>query len=237
MTTEWQGDAGRPFRRFLSKVPEITAYFWIVRILISVVAGAVRDTRDLTLTTAGAIVALLIALAVQLRAQRYVPARYWLVMLLAGVVATLLVDTAVENLEIPPAITALGLALALAGTGAAWYRRERSLSLHTIDTPQREGFYWLAVLLAFALGAAVVPYAAVGALTGGILLVIGLVLRSVLVFWVAFVATGPVGGALGELVNPPLAAAVALGVITAVVAYLTVSHTDAPIRPLRMAQR
>jgi uncharacterized membrane-anchored protein len=191
MTSDWRG--------FLSRVPEITVFFWIIKIIGTPVGGRLADSLSdtfgagLTLTTVAMTLALLVALFFQFRAQRYVPGLYWLVVVLIGIVATLITDNLGDNLGVPLPVTASVFAVALAGTFAAWYRSERSLSLHTIDTHRRETFYWIAVFFAFALGTAGGNFATEKLGLGG-------------------VATS----------------VVLLAVIVAVVTYLAVSRKDAP---------
>jgi uncharacterized membrane-anchored protein len=259
MTTDWQGDAGRPFRRFLSKVPEITVFFWIIKILATTVGETFADFLSttlglgLTLTTVVMSVALAVALIAQFRAQRYIPGLYWLVVVLISIVGTLITDNLVDNLGVPLEVTAIVFALALAATFAAWYRVERSLSIHTIDTTRREAFYWLAILFTFALGTAAGDLAAeklglgyaMAALVFAALIAIVAVahrrfgLGAVTAFWIAYILTRPLGASLGDLLSQSrddgglglgtvLTSVVFLATILAVVTYLAVSRRDAP---------
>ena len=97
---------------------------------------------------------LVVALVLQFRARRYVPSIYWLSVVLISVVGTLITDNLTDNLGVPLAATTVVFAVALAATFAAWYARERTLSIHSITTTRREAFYWLAILFTFALGTA-----------------------------------------------------------------------------------
>ena len=97
---------------------------------------------------------LVVALVLQFRARRYVPSIYWLAVVLISVVGTLITDNLTDNLGVPLAATTVVFAVALAATFAAWYARERTLSIHSITTTRREAFYWLAILFTFALGTA-----------------------------------------------------------------------------------
>src|SRR3954451_11217131 len=160
------GDLDRPFRPLLSKAPEVTAFFWIVKILATPVGDTFADFLSstlrlgLTLTTVVTTVLLVGALAAQFGVRRYVPALYWLVVLLISIVGTLITANLVDNLDVPLDVTTLVFAVLLGATLAIWYRSEHTLSIHTVDTPRREAFYWLAILLTFALGAAVGDLAA-----------------------------------------------------------------------------
>jgi uncharacterized membrane-anchored protein len=263
MRSAWQPDLDRPFRRFLSRIPEVTVWFWVIKVLSTTVGETFADflsttlALGLTLTTAATSAALAAALIAQFRARRYVPGRYWLVVVLIGIAGTLLTDTMVENLRVPLGATTVVFAAALAGTFAAWYAQERTLSIHSVDTPRRQAFYWLAVFFAFALGraggdlataelglsyAALAVAAALG--IGGVALAhrrFGL--PPVLAFWLAYVLTRPLGASLGDLLAQPRAAGgLGLGtvvtsglfllVIVGVVGYLTHTRRDAPTRTL-----
>jgi uncharacterized membrane-anchored protein len=259
MTAHGQDDAYRPFRRFLSKVPEITIFFWIIKVPVTTVGGTFADLLSdtlrlgLTLTTVVMAVALGVALIVQFRAARYVPALYWLVVALISIVGTLFTDNLVDNLDVPLVVAVIGFAGALAATFGAWYATERSLSIHTVDTPRREGFYWLAVLFAFALGTAAgelaVEEAGAGyglaAVTAAALIAVVAVahlrfgLNAVLAFWIAYVLTRPLGAALGDLLSQsrdegglglgaPVTSLAFLATILVVVGHLTRTRSDAP---------
>jgi uncharacterized membrane-anchored protein len=259
MTRHWQDETARPFRRFLSKVPEITVFFWVIKILATTVGEAFADFLGtalglgLTRTTAIMIVVLFMVLFFQFQAERYVPALYWLVVLLISIVGMLITDNLVDNFGVPLEVTVVGFAVALAATFAVWYAAEKSLSIHTIDTPRRETFYWLAILFTFALGTAAgdlaaeklglgyavaaVIVAALIALTAVAHLRFGL--NAVLTFWIAYILTRPLGAALGDLLSQPrdngglslgtvVTSAVFLVTILVVVGYLTKTRKDAP---------
>jgi uncharacterized membrane-anchored protein len=97
---------------------------------------------------------LIVVLVFQFRARRYVSWIYWLAVVLISVVGTLITDNLTDNFGVSLEITTIAFSVALAATFATWYGRERTLSIHTICTTRREGFYWLALLFTFALGTA-----------------------------------------------------------------------------------
>jgi len=109
----------------------------------------------LTNTTVLFTAALVAVLVAQFRLDRYVPGVYWLAVVLISVVGTLVTDTLTDSRGVPLAVRSTIFAVALAVVFAIWYLRERTLSIHSITTTPREGFYWLAVLVTFALGTAV----------------------------------------------------------------------------------
>ena len=259
MKREWQPDIDRPFRRLLSKVPEVTVWFWIVKVLATTVGGTWADFLrttlglGLTLTTVAMSAALAVALIAQFRGRRYVPALYWSVVVLASIVGSLITDNLVDNLGVPTEATAIAFAVALAAVFALWYRAERTLSIHTIDTPRREAFYWLAVVFTFALGTAAGDLAAErfgpGYAPTVLIFAVGIAvvgvahlrfrLPAVMAFWLAYILTRPFGGSLGDLIAQPadtgglalgttLTSGVFLAVILVVVTYLSRTRRDAP---------
>ena len=144
----------------LNKVPEVTLYFWVIKILCTTVgetfADYLNDTLGLGLSKTTYIMgaALIIGLVFQFRLRKYLPGVYWLAVVLISVVGTLITDNMVENWGISlPTSTAI-FAVALACAFGAWYASEKTLSIHTIVTRKREAFYWLTVLFTFALGTA-----------------------------------------------------------------------------------
>jgi uncharacterized membrane-anchored protein len=201
----------------LNKVPEVTVYFWVIKILCTTVgetfADYVNDTLGfgLTNTTIAFGAAFLVALAAQFRLDRYVPAVYWLVVVLVSVVGTLITDILTDSQGVPLWLSTTVFSVLLAVVFAVWYARERTLSIHTIVTTPREAFYWLAVLVTFALGTAAgdwtleltgwSPGAAV-LLPAGLILAVVIAWRlgagPVLCFWLAYILTRPLGANIGD---------------------------------------
>jgi uncharacterized membrane-anchored protein len=253
MTTSLSVDARRIM---LNKVPEVTVYFWVIKILCTTVGESFADyinetlgfglTRTTLLFSAG----LVIALVAQFRLSRYVPGVYWLSVVLISVVGTLLTDNLTDAHGVPLWISSTVFAVLLAVVFSVWYAREHTLSIHTIVTTPREAFYWLTVLVTFALGTAVGDWTL--ELTGwppgkSVLLPLGLILAvlvawklgmgPVLSFWLAYILTRPLGANIGDYLASPRAdgglglgtlgtSVVFLGTILAVVVYLTVTDKD-----------
>ncbi len=146
--------------QMLNKVPEVTLYFWIIKILCTTVGETAADYLNETLNfgltnTSYVMGALLIVILVfQFRAKKYVPWIYWLSVVLISVVGTLITDNLSDNLGVPLETTTTVFAILLAITFAIWYWSEKTLSIHSIVTTKREAFYWLAILFTFALGTA-----------------------------------------------------------------------------------
>lgn len=205
-------------RHMLNKVPEITLAFWTVKILATTVGETAADYLNfnlgigLTNTSLLMVALFVVALAFQMRVQRLVTMLYWLVVVLVSVVGTLVTDNLVDHLGVPLQVLTPLFNIALIATFGIWYARERTLSMHHIDSTAREGWYWLAILLTFALGTAAGDLAAetlklgylASALTfaAAIALVAvahyGFRLGAVAAFWIAYVLTRPLGASFGD---------------------------------------
>ena len=240
----------------LNKVPEVTLYFWIIKILCTTVGESFADYVNETLgfgltnTTLVFSLALVAALVLQFRANRYVPGVYWLAVVLISVVGTLLTDILTDARGVPLWLSTTVFSVLLAGVFALWYAKERTLSIHTIVTTPRESFYWLTVLVTFALGTAAgdwtleltgwSPGAAVllpATLILAVLVAWKLGAGPVLCFWVAYILTRPLGANIGDFLASPHAdggsglgtfgtSAIFLTTILTVVIYLTVTRKD-----------
>src|SRR5438046_3455501 len=144
----------------LNKVPEVTLYFWAIKVLCTTVGETASDYLSdnvglgLTKTTFMTGALLLATLVFQFRARKYVPGIYWLGIVLISVVGTQITDNLTDNAGVSLVITTIVFSIVLAVVFGAWYASERTLSIHTIYTTRRESFYWLAVLFTFALGTA-----------------------------------------------------------------------------------
>jgi len=144
----------------LNKVPEVTIYFWIIKILCTTVGETAADYLNETLhfgltgtsLVMGAL--LVVVLLFQFKAKKYIPSIYWLAVVLISVVGTLITDNLTDKLGVPLGTTTSAFSIALVLTFAVWYAFEKTLSVHSIVTTRREAFYWLAILFTFALGTA-----------------------------------------------------------------------------------
>jgi uncharacterized membrane-anchored protein len=243
-------------RRMLNKVPEVTVYFWIIKVLCTTVGESFADYINETLgfglrnTTVVFTAALVAVLVVQFRLRRYEPGVYWLAVVLISVVGTLVTDIFTDSVGVPLWVSTTAFAVLLAVVFAVWYARERTLSIHSIITTPRESFYWLAVLVTFALGTAAGDWTL--ELTGwgpgpSVLLPAGLIAAvfvawrfgagPVLSFWLAYILTRPLGANIGDYLASPKAdgglglgtfgtSVLFLGAIFAVVVYLTKTRKD-----------
>jgi uncharacterized membrane-anchored protein len=245
----------------LSKVPEITAWFWVIKILCTTVGESFADWINMTLgvglilTAVIFTVVLAAVLALQLSLNRYVPFVYWLAVVVLSVTGTLYTDILTDSLGVPLAVSTTVFAVILAVVFGIWYARERTLSIHSIVTTARELFYWLAILVTFALGTAVGDWTL--EITGwgagiSVLLPAGLILaifigwklgaNAVLSFWLAYILTRPLGANLGDWFGLPkdqsglglgvaITSGIFLAAILATVVYLSLTRADVIEKP------
>ncbi len=210
--------APSPARQMLNKVPEVTLFFWIIKIMCTTVGETAADYLNvnlgfgLTNTTyfTGALLAVL--LLAQFRLRRYVPAVYWAVVVVISVFGTLITDNMTDAYKVPLTTSTPIFAAILAVVFGAWYAVERTLSIHSIVTTRREAFYWLAILFTFALGTAAGDLSAeqlsIG--YGPSILIFGAMIAAVtvawrvfganpiLTFWLAYILTRPLGASIGD---------------------------------------
>jgi uncharacterized membrane-anchored protein len=226
----------------LNKVPEITLYFWVIKIFCTTVGETAADLLNenlglgLTNTTYIMAAALIAVLVFQFRSRKYVPGIYWLAVVLISVVGTLFSDNLVDNLGVELQTTTIAFSVILACVFGAWYWSERTLSVHTIVTTRREAFYWLAILFTFALGTSAGDLVAeklelgflpsVGIFAGAIAIVAVAHLRfrlnAILAFWLAYILTRPLGASIGDYLSQPVEeTGLGLGTILTSVIFLT----------------
>src|SRR4051812_47018931 len=205
-------------RQMLNKVPEITLWFWLIKIMCTTVGETAADYLNvnlgfgLTNTTYIAGVLLAALLLAQFRLRRYVPIAYWSVVVVISVFGTLITDNMSDHYKVALTTSTPIFAVVLAVVFAVWWGFERTLSIHTIVTTRREAFYWLAILFTFALGTAAgdltaekadLGYAvSIGVFGAAIALVAFLhyvvKVNPVLTFWLAYILTRPLGASIGD---------------------------------------
>jgi uncharacterized membrane-anchored protein len=210
-------------RRFLpepvaAKVPEITLAFWVIKLLTTAGGEATSDYLALGSHVTGAAVEaglLIIGLIWQFRVRRYTAAAYWFLAYAIAIFGTGVSDTMHLAVGIPYAGTTLLWAIVLAGIFTAWYRSERTLSIHSVVTRRREMFYWATVFATFALGTALGDFTAItlnlGYFSSVVLFFVvimipavawrGLGLNAVVAFWSAYVVTRPLGASVADWVS------------------------------------
>lgn len=207
----------------LNKVPEVTIFFWIIKILATTVGETAADFLNvnlnlgLTNTTFVMCGLLLITMFFQFRSRKYEPGIYWLAVVLISVFGTLVTDNLTDNFGVTLQTTTIIFTLALLAIFVAWYASEKSLSIHFIHTTKRESFYWLAILFTFALGTAAGDLTAEGLNLGywisalmfaALIAVVTIAhyrfkLNAVLAFWIAYILTRPLGASLGDYLSQP----------------------------------
>ncbi|MFL5884164.1 MAG: hypothetical protein ACJ77M_03770, partial [Thermoleophilaceae bacterium] len=222
MTALAHADRARSLgRTMLNKVPEVTVYFWVIKVMCTTVGETAADYLNdnlgfgLTNTTIVSGALLVALLTWQFRARRYVPPVYWSVVVVISVFGTLITDNLSDHYNVPLTTTTPIFAVILAIVFAIWWGFERTLSIHTIVTRRREAFYWLAILFTFALGTAAGDLLAekadlgygisIGIFGGAIALVAFahyvLKLNSVTAFWLAYILTRPLGASIGDFMS------------------------------------
>ena len=255
-TTVPAARGGTRSRALLNKVPEVTIWFWIIKVLCTTVGESFADWINMTLGVGLEMTSLIFTavlagvLVWQMSLRRYTPVAYWSTVVVVSVTGTLYTDILTDDLGVPLVVSTSVFAVALAIVFGVWYARERTLSIHSIVTVPREAFYWLAVLVTFALGTAAgdwtleltgwspgVSVLLPSALIVAIIIGWRLGANPVLSFWLAYILTRPLGANLGDwLASPRAEGGLGLGTagtsivfllaILATVIYLTITRRD-----------
>lgn len=243
-----------PTRQALRKVPEITASFWIVKLLTTAMGESTSDYLVYTINPYVAVIlgclGLAVALVLQLWIRRYVPWVYWLAVVMVAIFGTMAADVIHIVLGISYVVSTVFFGAALAIIFASWYASERTLSIHSIDTRRRELFYWATVMATFALGTASgdLTAASIGwgyfpslVLFAVLILIPALAywllgLNAIVAFWAAYVVTRPLGASFADWLGKSALGGLGLGddkvalaltiLIVGCVGYLTVSRRD-----------
>jgi uncharacterized membrane-anchored protein len=249
-----------PARYAASKVPQITAYFWIIKLLSTAMGEATSDYMVRTISPVIAVllgfVGFAVAMVLQFRAKAYNAWIYWLAVVMVAVFGTQAADVLHIKFHVPYVASTTFYAVVLAVIFIVWYRTERTLSIHSIRTPRREVFYWATVLATFAMGTATGDMTAktlnLGYLASGIWFSVAFAavavahwkfrLNPILAFWVAYVLTRPVGASFADYVafphsvgglgvgHGPVALMLTV-VIVILVGYLAVTRKDVEVPP------
>jgi len=246
-------------RPLAKKVPELTVYFWVIKVLTTGMGEATSDffvhKYDPYLVVILGAAALAISIVLQLYVRRYLAGVYWLAVSMVAVFGTMAAGILHVYLGVPYILSASIYAASLAVIFVLWYVSERTLSVHSIYTRRRELFYWAAVLATFALGTAAGDMTAVtfqlGFFGSGILFAVVIALpaiayrwfrlNEIVAFWFAYIITRPLGASFADWLAVPAAqgglnlgkgtVSIALWIlIIASVAYLAISHRDVESR-------
>jgi uncharacterized membrane-anchored protein len=242
------------------RVPEITVYFWVIKGLSTAMGEATSDFLVHRIHPVPAVllgfVGFAVALVVQFSMHRYVAWSYWFAVVMVGVFGTMAADVLHVGFGVPYFASTTLYGLVLVTVFVTWQRTEKTLSIHSIDTPRREAFYWAAVVATFALGTALGDLTAVTfhlgygfstVLFAGIIAVPAIGFwrfrwNAIFSFWFAYVITRPLGASFADWVGKPAilgglgwgagwVSLVLTAVIVVLVAFLTVTRLDVQDHP------
>ena len=249
--------ATQPLPRVLRaalKVPEVTIYFWIIKVLTTAMGESTSDylvyhvNKYFAVALGG--MGLVVALILQFGVRRYVAWIYWLAVAMVAIFGTMAADVLHIVVGVPYLVSTVFFSIVLAIIFVVWYATERTLSIHSIYTPRRELFYWATVMATFALGTAAgdltAATLALGYFVSGVLfaalfalpaLGYSLVrLNAILAFWFAYIMTRPFGASFADWFGKPILGGLGLGdtkvslvltiVIVGFVGYLSVTRKD-----------
>jgi uncharacterized membrane-anchored protein len=217
------GNASSEHNDILTKVPQVTLVFWIIKIAATTLGETGGDTVTMTLDwgyltgTAIFLPALVVLVAAQIAAKKFHPSLYWLTIVASTTFGTTMADFADRSLGIGYTGGSLLLLFALLAVLGLWYWIEGSISVATVHTPRVEMFYWAAITLSQTLGTALGDWLAdtgLGFAGGAIVFATALLLlvgaycltnaSRVLLFWAAFILTRPLGATVGDLLDKPI---------------------------------
>jgi uncharacterized membrane-anchored protein len=252
MTTTTQPiETARPA---VTKVPEIAAIFWVLKLLTTGMGESMSDflgQHSVPIAGAIGIFGLWFAIWLQLRQREYRAPVYWFAVMMVAIFGTMAADGIHDGASIPYAATTPLFALVTATVFWRWYRSEGTLSIHSITTRRREGYYWAAVLATFALGTAAGDLTATSlklGFFGSVILFAGIIaipavgwwrlqMNPILAFWLAYIVTRPLGASFADWFSKPHAitglglgdgtvSGLALILFVVLVAYVAVTRVD-----------
>lgn len=203
------------------RVPQITAAFWLIKLLSTAMGESSSDYLVHAMAPELAVLlgfaGFVAALVLQLRKGRYVAWTYWFAVVMVGLFGTMAADVLHVGLGVPYAASTVLYAVALAVVFLSWQRTEGTLSIHSIDTPRREVFYWATVVATFAMGTALGDLTAytlgLGYFSSAAVFAAAIVIPAagyrflrwspILSFWFAYVLTRPLGASLADGLGKP----------------------------------
>lgn len=208
----------------LSKVPEVTLVFWIIKIAATTLGETGGDTVTMTMNlgylagTAIFLSAFLVLVALQIAAKRFRPWLYWATIIASTTAGTTMADFADRSLGLGYAGGSSILLLCLLSVLCLWYWSLGSISVDTVDAPKVEAFYWAAITFSQTLGTALGDWMAdsrgLGYEGGAIVFAAALIIVAVayfwtrvshvLLFWTAFILTRPLGATIGDFLDKPI---------------------------------
>ena len=243
-------------QKAMLRVPEVTLVFWIIKTLSTTVGETGADFLATNLGFGMPVVAIItsVMMATLLfmqftKLKRYVPFNYWSIVILMSVVGTLITDILVDSAGVSLITLTIVFTAAMIAGFLVWYKQEGTLSIHSVDTTKREAYYWLIILLAFALGTGAGDliserlgqgYGFAVLVFGGLIALVAIAyylfkISGVLAFWLAFILTRPLGASLGDFlikpateggmgVNMIVVNGLFLSIILGLVVFLTMNH-------------
>jgi uncharacterized membrane-anchored protein len=243
----------------MTKVPEITAIFWALKLLTTGMGESMSDflgQHSVPIAGAIGIFGLWLAIWLQMRQREYRAPFYWFAVMMVAIFGTMAADGIHDGASIPYAVTTPLFALVTAVVFWRWYRSEGTLSIHSITTRRREGFYWAAVLATFALGTAAGDLTATSlnlGFFGSVILFAAIIaipalgwsrfnMNPIVAFWFAYIVTRPLGASFADWFSKPHAitglglgdgvvSGLALIVFIALVAYVAITKCDIQSEP------
>ncbi len=244
-------------KTLINRVAGLTLFFWIVKILSTTVGETAADFIAVDMNV-GLMGTTLLMGAVTIgvvfwnfKMKKYFAPAYWFLIVMMSIEGTLITDILVDNFEISLITLDVIFTIMMITAFYLWYKEEGTLSIHKITNNRREAFYWLIVLITFALGTGVgdtvseflkfgylnslMLFCSIFVVAGGLFYT--KILDGVTAFWIAFIVTRPIGASLGDLfIQSPQDGGMGIGagtinitffvVIIAIVSYLTISKTD-----------
>ena len=243
--------------RSLSKVPEVTLVFWVIKIAATTLGETGGDAVSMSMNlgyligTAIFAVAFFLSVLAQIKARRFHPYLYWITIVATTTVGTTLADFADRSLGIGYWGGSLLLFMMLMASLATWYRSLGSVSVHTVRSTKAEIFYWITIMFSQTLGTALGDWTADSAglgYDGGAMIFSGLLalvaaayywtsISRTLLFWTAFILTRPLGAVVGDFLDKPLdAGGLALSRYTASAVLIVFIITCILIFPQRAAK-
>jgi uncharacterized membrane-anchored protein len=234
-----------------AKVPEITAIFWVLKLITTGMGEAMSDflgNESVPLAAAVGVFGIAIAYRIQMNRREYSAPYYWSMVMMVAIFGTMIADGIHDGTGLGYLVTTPLFAILTAAVFVLWYRSERTLSIHTINTRRRESYYWAAVLATFALGTAAGDMTATSLHLGyfdSVLLFSAVILipaigwrtgklNPIFSFWFAYVLTRPIGASFADWFSKPhsitglglgdgTVSGLALIVFVALVAWVTVT--------------
>ncbi|MEP6628135.1 MAG: hypothetical protein ABJA32_09140 [Ginsengibacter sp.] len=206
-------------KELINRVASLGVLFWVIKIFSTTVGETAADYVSVNLNLGLVLTAILMGVITigatfwNFKQKKYFPPAYWLLIVMMSIEGTLITDLLVDQLNVSLLILDIGFTIAMGLLFYFWYKKEHTLSIHSINNDKREIFYWWIVLTTFALGTGVgdtiSEYLNFGYLNslilfGSIFILAGVlyyfkIISGVLAFWVAFIVTRPIGASLGDL--------------------------------------